>query len=248
MKAAGLAEVTHASPRKALEVCVFVAAVATIPVVILQERGSNQLWLPAADWTIWITFAVAFATDLASTSRRREYLRTHLVDAAVVILSFPVLPSVLALTRLVRVVRVLRLATVAMRAVPALRSTIGRRELLYVFSLAFILSVAGAGLLTVIEPETVGESFLNAVWWAVVTVTTVGYGDIAPVTIMGRIIAMGVMLVGLGVISTLGASIAAYFVSQENDSEFKRIEERLERIERALERDIKEKHSASVGR
>lgn len=234
--------------RKAMEACVFAAAIATIPVVILQERGSNQLWLLAADWAIWITFAVALATDLASTSKRRKYLRTHLVDAAVVVLSFPALPSILALTRLVRVVRVLRLATVAMRAVPALRATIGRRELLYVFSLAFILSIAGAGLLTVIEPETVGESFLNAVWWAVVTVTTVGYGDITPTTIMGRVIAIAVMLIGLGVISTLSASIAAYFVSQENDSEFKRIEERLERIEQALERAIKEERSASVRR
>jgi voltage-gated potassium channel len=215
------------------EVAVIVAAVATIPVVVLDERGFDALWLRLADWAIWTVFAAVFLGGLAAAENRHAYVRRHPIDLAVILLSFPLLPSVLALTRLVRV---LRLLVVAARVVPALRETLGRRELLYVASLSILLSVSAAGVLVLLEPETVGNSYAAALWWAMVTVTTVGYGDIAPSTLPGRLAAVVIMLAGLGVISTLSASIAAYFVDQEQNAGLREINERLRRIERLLEK------------
>lgn len=213
------------------EIAVIVAALVTIPVVVLEGRGVHAVWLPVADWLIWLVFFTVLATGVATSSHRARYLREHPIDVAVVLLSFPLLPNLFALTRLVRVLRVV---VVAARVVPALRETLGRRELLYVASLTVLLGASAAGILVVLEPDTVGHSYVAALWWATVTVTTVGYGDISPTTTPGRLAAVVVMLAGLGVISTLNASIAAYFVDQEQNTELREINERLERIERLL--------------
>jgi voltage-gated potassium channel len=234
----------------ASEVSIMIAALATIPVVIFEGRGASYAWLPIADWLIWAVFAVVLFIGIWLAENRAQYLQRHPLDVAIVILSFPMMPSFLALTRLarlVRVMRVLRLATVVARAIPALKATIGRRELLYVFSVCALLVVAAAGMLFVLEPDAVDQSFLSALWWSTVTVTTVGYGDIAPTTLAGRIAAVVVMIAGLAVISTLSASIAAYFVAQGRQSDADRLEQRLERIESLLSRDSAERDPSAEG-
>jgi voltage-gated potassium channel len=232
-------EVQH--PIQALcEASVIVAAVATIPIVILEENGSSASWLVLAEWIIWSLFVFDFAVDLRFSGDRRHRVRTHLLDLTIVVLSFPLLPAALALTRLVRlvrafrVVRLVRIAGVTLRAVPALKATLARHELIYVASVSGLLILAGGSLMTVIEPETVKGNLQNAIWWAVVTASTVGYGDISPTTPVGRLVAIFMMLAGIGLISTLSASIAAYFVDQGSESALREIQERLERIETAL--------------
>jgi len=222
------------------EASVIVAALATIPVVILQENGSAAAWLAVADWLIWSLFAFDFAVELRFSEDRRHRVRTHLLDIAIVVLSFPLLPTVLALTRLVRlirafrVMRLLRIAVATVRVVPALKATVGRNELIYVASVSGFLILAGGSLMTVIEPETVKGDLQNALWWAIVTASFVGYGDISPSTTFGRLVAVVLMVAGVGLISTLSASIAAYFVDQGRDSALEEIKEKLERIEAAL--------------
>jgi voltage-gated potassium channel len=106
--------------------------------------------------------------------------------------------------------------------------------------------VAVAGLLErLVEPETFTSIGL-AYWWAAMTVTTVGYGDIVPHTVSGRIVAVALMLVGFSLIPLLASAIVSVLVSkrsqaerdkdeqerQENAAALSRIEERLARIER----------------
>ena len=92
-----------------------------------------------------------------------------------------------------------------------------------------------AAFLTALEPETVDQSLMGGIWWAVVTVTTVGYGDIAPATAGGRLVAVVLMLSGLGLLSTLSASISAYFVNVDREVEIDHLRDQLNRIERLLE-------------
>ncbi len=72
-------------------------------------------------------------------------------------------------------------------------------------------------------------------WWGVVTVTTVGYGDITPKTAMGRLVALAVMLVGISFVSILTANIAAYFVEARQESSDAELRERLAAMESRLE-------------
>ena len=72
-------------------------------------------------------------------------------------------------------------------------------------------------------------------WWAIVTASTVGYGDIAPATLIRRVIAVLMMLAGVGLISTLAASITAYFVGQESTSELTELRESIVQLESRLD-------------
>ncbi len=72
------------------------------------------------------------------------------------------------------------------------------------------------------ERHAVGSninSFGNALWWAVVTVTTVGYGDHFPVTLQGRFVAAGLMIGGVALIGVVTASFAAWFIDRVRDEE-----------------------------
>ena len=86
-------------------------------------------------------------------------------------------------------------------------------------------------------PETDLRYQPDGLWWAVVTTTTVGYGDIAPKTGTGRLIAVVLMLVGTALIATIAASVSAYFIGVERTEEYEDIKKRLDRIERILNPD-----------
>ena len=77
------------------ETTVIFAALATIPIVILEENGSSASWLVFAEWLIWFLFIFDFAVDLRFSEDRRHRIRTHLLDLAIVILSFPYLGKLL---------------------------------------------------------------------------------------------------------------------------------------------------------
>lgn len=74
----------------------------------------------------------------------------------------------------------------------------------------------------------------DGTWWAIVTVTTVGYGDVYPTSVSGRIVAIIVMLVGVGFLAVLTATIASFFVKADRNDETSTITATLARIEADL--------------
>jgi voltage-gated potassium channel len=119
------------------------------------------------------------------------------------------------------------------------------RAIATVVSVALILVAVAGFLQRIVEPETFTSIGL-AYWWAVTTVTTVGYGDVVPETAGGRLVAAGLMLTGLAFIPTLTSVIVSALLSKTRRSDtarieqlegeqaaaLARIEERLERLER----------------
>jgi voltage-gated potassium channel len=114
--------------------------------------------------------------------------------------------------------------------------TLGRREVLHVAAAAATIVLLSGELLVLLEPETVPNGFWQGVWWAVVTATTVGYGDVVPQTPAGRVLASVLMLTGLGVVSTLAAAVAAYFIGHTEEADLGVLVARLDRIEGQLTR------------
>ena len=164
-----------------------------------------------------------------------------MIDLLFVLIPFlrplPVLRSARALALL----RATRGVVVLLRAVHAVQNVLTRHKLGYTLLIAMVV-VVGAGLLvaTIEEasPDRNIQSFPDGLWWAVTTVTTVGYGDKFPVTPTGRAIGAGVMIVGIGLFGLLAASLASLLVEKDLDRELDpqiaEINERLERIERLL--------------
>jgi len=225
-----------------LQVLVVLAAFATIPIIYLQEHGQITPMVVAGDWAVWVIFLAEFVVLGLCARNRVQYTKRQWMGVLIIVLSFPALPDllhsirILRVARLMRIARLLRVVAVTARGMRTMRDTLGGQSLIYVSILTAILVVSGGGLLAFLEPEVVQDGFWGGLWWAFVTVTTVGYGDISPETFGGRMLAVVLMLCGLGLISTLAASISAYFIGASDEPEMANIKDRLERIEQKLDR------------
>lgn len=224
-----------------LEAAIVVAAIATIPIVIELERGVEDPMLGVLDWVIWSVFLTDYVILGMFARDKDRYLRQNWIGLAIVVLSFPPLPVILdvvRLARLARMLRLLRLVAVIIRGIYALRAALARPGLIYVALVTTLLVLSSAGLLTMIEPETVKYDYWTGVWWAVVTTTTVGYGDVTPVSPAGRVLAGILMIAGMGLVATLAASIAAHFVAQDElkqeKADFNALIKRLDSLERLV--------------
>lgn len=175
----------------------------------------------AVEFAAWIIFLIDYVARVWAAPSRRQYFMKHLLDLLIVAL--PALRP-LRLMRLVILFRVLN-----RKAAASLRG----RVPLYVTISALTLVVCGALAVLDAERGAAGsniKSFGNALWWSVVTVTTVGYGDHYPVTVQGRFIAAGLMIGGVALIGVVTASFAAWFIDRVRDDE--------EEAEAATRRDL----------
>ena len=127
------------------------------------------------------------------------------------------------------------------------RATTPRGAAIVIATVSTAITVGAGSLMTVFDHENY-PSVGSGLWWAVQTVTTVGYGDNVPVTLAGQLVAVLVMLLGIGFLTVITAAITSTFVSRSrreqapSDAEtamaeqFRQLNSRLERIEAALRR------------
>jgi voltage-gated potassium channel len=195
---------------------VLVAAALVIPVVAVeQSHPSDRLQTIAgiANWAIWLVFLTEVVVMLALVPDRWRWLRENPLDVAIVILTPPFLPPPLQVLRLFRLLRLLRL----IRAVKAARRLFSPTGLQWAALLALVTAFCGGAGFAAVEQgsnENVDNTW-DGLWWAITTMTTVGYGDISPVTESGRMIAVVVMLVGIGFLTMLIGAAAERFVATD---------------------------------
>lgn len=159
----------------------------------------------------WVVFGLDYAVRLGLSGSRWLFVRKHPVDLLVVAL--PIL-------RPLRLLRLLSLLSVLNRYVGtgALR---GRVVLYLIGSTGLLLFVASLAVLDA-EREATGANitdYPDAAWWAITTMTTVGYGDRFPVTGTGRLIAAGLMIAGIALLGTVTATLASYIIERVQQAE-----------------------------
>ena len=157
----------------------------------------------ALDTFVWALFAADLMVKLAIAPQRMKYIRQHWLDVLVVLIP---------LARPFRILRILVYGSRAYRGAVRLL----RVDFLVAYAIGLVLVVA-----TVVTSVERGHdsdlgSFPDALWWSVVTVTTVGYGDIVPVTQVGRGFAYVLMIGGIGLFSALTANIASVLVRKDD--------------------------------
>lgn len=185
-----------------------VAALLVIPVVVLDTGEYGKPWDTIGDvlnWMTWLAFAGEAAVMLALVPRRMAWIRANPIDVIVVVLTPPFLPA-LASVRLVRLLRLLRL----LRLHRVARKLFTQEGLRAAGLLSALVAVGGGVAYSAIEPKV---SPLRGLYWAITTMTTVGYGDIRPHTDGGRVLAVGVMIVGIGFVAILTGAIAQRFIT-----------------------------------
>ena len=217
-----------------------------IPVLLIPLirplHGALAASFDAVDYLIWVLFGADYGVRFGLAPDRVRFVRTHLLDLAVVLLPFlRPLRALRALRglgelRALRLLQASRLAAFVGTGLGHARAIIRRRGLHYVAGLVIAIMFVAAGLEVAFEAHAKGStihSYGGALWWAVVTVTSVGYGDQYPVTVAGRAVAVVLMITGIALFGVVAASIASYFVEQDTDH---RVEERMDEILTVLHR------------
>jgi voltage-gated potassium channel len=228
------------------EIVLLVLALLVIPVVLIQESHASHGWREAAaiaNWVIWVGFVVEFAFVLVVAQRKGAALRAHWLELLIVVVTPPFIPRVLASLRAARLLRLLQVARLGLLGDQALvleRTLTSRRGFRYIGVFTAVLVIVAGAAISVVDTKDF-PNVGTGVWWAIVTVTTVGYGDFVPHSVGGRVVATLVMIVGIGFISVLTATIASTFVANDREdldsaaqdvlAALTRIEERLERLE-----------------
>ncbi|WP_062316163.1 potassium channel family protein [Demequina maris] len=185
------------------------AALALVFLVVWSARIAFRDELPSSvratlltiQSVVWLIFIVDLVIRVALHERRWRFLLTHPLDVIAVLI-----PA----ARPLKILSVFTSGTMLASRKGVVKST--QAILIAVLLLLWIASVAMLDA----ERGHQGAQIVNigdAVWWALVTVTTVGYGDYAPVTIEGRVVATILMLIGIALIGIVTASVAAWFVS-----------------------------------
>jgi voltage-gated potassium channel len=210
-----------------------------IPLLADLSRSVESTFF-ALDWLIWGVFGVEYGVRLFLAPRKGEFVRHNVIDLVVVLLPILRPLRVVRSARALRLLRAARGAAFLMRGIDAIQDVLSHRKLHYTLLVAGVVTV-GAGLLIAEfesgAPDGNIEGVADGLWWAIVTITTIGYGDRFPVTSAGRGLAVVVMLFGVGVFGLLAGSLASFFIERDQkgeDSQFEEISARLGRIEEAL--------------
>lgn len=177
------------------------------------------------DCIIWIIFVLDYFVRFSRSENKWIYVKKHPLEL-VAIIPFDSIFRAARFVRIFRVIRLLGIGSHFLKPIYSILKTNGLDKLLTItIIMLFLIPIP----IIFVEPSI--NTFSDALWWAIVTTTTVGYGDISPTTPIGRVLAVTLMLVGIGIIGTLTSSITSYFNKENEISHEKKVLQIVQSIE-----------------
>mgnify|MGYP000096946962 CR=1 FL=1 len=190
---------------------------------------SKQLLTPefiiVANWAIWSIFLVEVVVMTALSTEKVNYFFRNWLNILIVILVFP--PLWTTHTTYFALLRYLRFLILFRLIIPQfynLHRLLLRNKFGITLSTCLLVTILGGIIEAYLDPSI--GSIGNGIWWAWQTVTTVGYGNVVPHTIAGRVFGGLLMLLGVGLFSLVSANLAAYFI-ERGQAQKKRKPERI---------------------
>ena len=200
------------------------------------------------DWLVWWFFVIESILLVSVVDNKTRYLRGNWMNVFIIVAGLPIiLWGYSPLAVILRSLRLLLMAGLIYRLTKTVRKILGKNQLGKTLLVAFLLVLISGSIISAIDPAF--ESPAEGIWWALVTISTVGYGDFSPVSVPGRIFASVLILAGVVLLALITANLAAYFVEKEVEKDvgeetkeeeqymkayFSRIEMRLDSIEQQL--------------
>lgn len=207
---------------------VFMALLALISVAFIWQE-TDTAFVQNIDYIIWIIFVVDVGTRFAVSKNKWQYIKSNPLDIIAII----PLDSIFRLARLARFFRVLRSLAVLRHYMAPLYAIL-RTNHLDRMILATVILIFGSSLVIYQIEDTI-PSYADGVWWAVVTATTVGYGDLSPETTIGRLIAVILMIFGIGLLGTVTSAVAAFFMNKKETARQEETDEAIMYLKRNLD-------------
>lgn len=244
---------------RASELPLLILAVLMVPLLaiplLLHLDGATEAAFVAADWFVWAVFAVEYMVRLSLSTKRWRFIRREWPDLLIIVLPFLRPLRIVRSARALRLLRLGRLVAFLGVAGHETRRLLVRHQLHYALLITVGVLVACAAVVFAVEDGSGGsiDSFGDSMWWAVTTITTVGYGDTFPVTPAGRGVAAFLMVSGIALFGVLTANLAAFLLERapgaradtdnerSTDDRLDEILVRLTALEEALEGDRRAK-------
>lgn len=220
---------TDTTAGRNFDLLLIAAIVISVIAVMLDSIGTIDRqythYLRIIEWFFTLLFTVEYALRLYSSRNRSAYARSFygIVDLLAILPTYLslLIPSanmlmIIRLLRVLRIFRILKLLQYTGEANLLLRSVRNARKKIFIFlfSVLVVITIFGS-LMYVVEGPAYGfTSIPRSIYWAIVTVTTVGYGDITPQTIPGQVIASAVMLIGYAILAVPTGIISAELLQE----------------------------------
>jgi voltage-gated potassium channel len=206
-------------------------AIGSLPLLLLEVVSNrlpngDQRFLIAVNVVVFAAFAIDYLVELAVTHNKPKYMKSQWASLLIVISQFLALLPALGFLGILRGARALRVVGTISRVIGigAASREQGRKffkekAASVAFGLSGFTLITSAVAFTIAEDVGDGrriDSFFDALWWSAATITTVGYGDIYPITTAGRIIAVFTMVVGISTLAVVTARIAQFLISPDD--------------------------------
>jgi voltage-gated potassium channel len=196
------------------------------------DNESKQV-LIGLDFIICSVFLLQLTIDLFRSENKTSYLKVHWIDF---LASIPMVEPL----RFARIFQILRVILVLRSSKRIFRELFRNRKettLASIILLLVLLLTIGAGTILLLEHKEPGANITtghDALWWAFVTISTVGYGDHYPVTASGKLVASLVIVCGVGVFGMISGLITS-LITEPTDSQNQRIESKDKKLDLILE-------------
>ncbi len=218
--------------RRRTDIPLLILAVGSLPLLLLELVANrlpdnDQRFLLAVNIVVFFAFAIDYLVEFFITTDKSRYVKSQWASLLIVISQFLALLPALGFLGILRGSRALRVVGTVARVIGigAASKERGRRffkekAASVAFGLAGFTLISSAVAFTIAEDVGDGRrvnSFFDSLWWSASTITTVGYGDIYPVTAAGRVIAVFTMVVGISTLAVVTARIAQFLISNDNE-------------------------------
>lgn len=221
----------------AYETFIIILAIIAVTLTILDfneqivlEPSSPYYWI---DLGILVVFAVDYFTRLLAAKNKKEFFKSNILGLIAIIpfnsmfrifrafrvFRFFRLTKLTRITRLFRMARLVKGFALLGKIKRRLNVFVNTNGLIYAIYVTLITIILGTVGIHYFEFQKIGYSLGDSLWCSFVTTSTAGYGDIIPITWVGRIIAVILMFVGIGFVGLLTGTITTYFLSRNNEKE-----------------------------
>ncbi len=210
-----------------------------------ESQGFVSLFLVGfLDWSIWLIFVIETSLMATLVCDRRRYLLGNWMNLVVIVLGFPPILAVVPWVVSLRLLRLVVLAGVMFRMTRTIRIVLKKNRLGTTLLSAGVVVIISGVFVAVLDPAITNPA--DGIWWALVTITTVGYGDVVPTSTAGRIFGAILIIIGIGLFALLTANFSAALIGEEVSemereenkvlNKLEEISQRLSRLERAVHR------------
>ncbi len=183
-----------------------------------------------SNWIIWLFFVVEMSVLTSLVRDKMRFLMGNWLNLVIIICGVPVLWEIFNYAPGLRAIRLFLIVSLVVPLLGSMREVLSRNSLGTTLMVAMIVMLMAGVLIAGIDPGI--ETVFDGLWWAWVTVTTVGYGDVVPVSSQGKMFGALLIFMGVGLFSLITANISAFFISREDEPDHSHIVETRERIER----------------